>query len=66
MNEYTTYEEAKKRLEEISGKLSNSDISLDTAINLYEEATKLTAFCYDKLSSAELKFSQISLASSEE
>ena len=36
MNEYTTYEEAKKRLEEISVKLSNSDISLDMAINLYE------------------------------
>ena len=66
MNEYTTYEEAKKRLEEISVKLSNSDISLDMAINLYEEASKLTAFCYEKLRSAELKFSHVSLASTEE
>ncbi len=66
MNENMTYEQAKKRLEEISVKLGNSDVELDEAIDLYEEAAKLTAFCYEKLSRAELRFSEISLTPSEE
>ncbi len=66
MNENMTYEEAKKRLEEICVTLGKPDVNLDDAINLYEEAAKLTAFCYEKLSKAELKFSQISLEPSEE
>jgi len=66
MNENTTYEEAKKRLDEIAVKLGNSEISLDEALNLYEEAAKLSAFCYDKINKAELRFSQISLTPSEE
>lgn len=66
MNEYNTYEEAKKRLEEIAAKLEQGAVSLDESIKLYEEGARLTAFCCEKLSNAELKFSQISLAGSEE
>ncbi len=61
MKEYKTYEAAKKRLEEIAVKLEDKDISLEKSMELYEEGTKLVAVCYEKLSAAELKFSQISI-----
>lgn len=62
MKEYKTYESAKKRLEEIATKLEEKDIALDKSLELYEEAAKLTSFCFDKLNKAELKISQISLS----
>lgn len=61
MKEYKTYESAKKRLEEIAMKLEDKNITLEKSIELYEEGAKLVAICYEKLESAELKFSQISL-----
>lgn len=61
MKEYKTYESAKKRLEEIAVKLEDKNITLEKSIELYEEGAKLVAICYEKLESAELKFSQISL-----
>ena len=60
MKEYNTYEEAKKRLEEIAAQIENKDITLQQTIDLYQEGAKLTAFCYEKLKEAQLKFSQIS------
>ena len=44
-----------------SNKVPHSDITLEKSIELYEEGAKLVAICYEKLESAELKFSQISL-----
>ncbi|MDE7390164.1 MAG: exodeoxyribonuclease VII small subunit [Lachnospiraceae bacterium] len=61
MKEYKTYESAKKRLEEIASKLEDRELSLDKMIELYEEGARLVGFCYEKLSRAELKLSQISL-----
>jgi len=61
MIEYKTYEAAKKRLEEIALTLEMENVSLEKAMELYEEGTKLVAVCYEKLHSAELKFSQISV-----
>ncbi len=61
MKEYKTYEAAKKRLEEIALKLEKENVSLEKAMELYEEGAKLAAVCYEKLQSAELKFSQISV-----
>lgn len=66
MNEYETYEAAKKRLEEIALKLEDKDISLEKSMELYEEGTKLVAVCYERLNAAELKFSQISIDKSGE
>lgn len=66
MNENMTYEQAKQRLEEISVQLSNSNVTLDEALKLYEEASKLSSFCYKTLSEAELRFTQISLVPTEE
>ena len=60
MNEYQTYSDAKKRLEEIAAALEENEITLEKSIELYEEGAKLVALCYDKLNNAKLKFSQIS------
>ena len=61
MKEYNTYEDAKKRLEEIAAQIEDKDITLQQTIDLYQEGATLTAFCYEKLKEAQLKFSQISL-----
>lgn len=66
MKEYKTYEAAKRRLEEIAAKLEDKDITLEKSMELYEEGAKLVAICYEKLNAAELKFTQISLSTSEE
>lgn len=66
MMEYETYEAAKKRLEEIAAALEKESISLERSMELYEEGAKLVAFCYEKLSAAQLKFTQISADDPEE
>ena len=54
------YEKAVKRLEEIVEKLEEGNISLDEAMKLFDEGTKLTAGCYDVLQKAEQKIKDIS------
>ena len=60
MNEYTTYSDAKKRLEEIAKELESGEITLEKSITLYEEGAKLVSLCYEKLDTAKLKFTHIS------
>lgn len=55
MNEELTYEKAMTRLEEIVSLLEKNDVSLDDSIKLFEEGTKLTAFCSEKLKNAKAK-----------
>jgi exodeoxyribonuclease VII small subunit len=55
-----TYESAMKRLEEIVEKLESGELSLEESIALYEESTKLSAFCADALNKAELKIKRLS------
>lgn len=55
MEKEMTYEKAMSRLEEIVSLLEKSEISLDESMKLFEEGTKLTAFCSKKLSEAEQK-----------
>lgn len=55
MNEELTYEKAMTRLEEIVSLLEKNDVSLDDSIKLFEEGTRLTAFCSEKLKSAKAK-----------
>lgn len=55
MNEELTYEKAMIRLEEIVSLLEKNDVSLDDSIKLFEEGTKLTAFCSEKLKNAKAK-----------
>ena len=62
MNEELTYEKAMTRLEEIVSLLEKNDVSLDDSIKLFEEGTRLTAFCSEKLKNAKAK---ITLAETE-
>lgn len=60
MNEELTYEQALKRLEEIVNTLENSETTLDESLKLFEEGTKLAAYCNDKLINAKQKITEIS------
>lgn len=54
-----TYESAVKRLDEIVLSLEKNDVSLDDALSLFEEGTRLTAFCTKKLNEAKQKITEI-------
>lgn len=49
------YEEAINKLEEIGQKLSSDTITLDEAVSLYEESTKLSKICFETIKNAESK-----------
>lgn len=53
--ENTTFEQAIKRLGEITEKIENGELTLDESIRLYEEGIKLTGACEKMLEQAELK-----------
>ena len=53
MSETPDFETALKRLEEIVKKLENGELSLDSALQLFEEGIKLSRFCHTKLEEAE-------------
>ena len=48
-----TYEEAITRLEQIVTRLESGQCTLDESLKLFEEGTKLTAFCSRALKTAE-------------
>ncbi len=54
-----TYESAVKRLEEIVAALENKETPLDESVKLFEEGTKLAAFCNDKLKNAKQKVTML-------
>lgn len=58
-NNEMTYEAAMKRLEEIVDALDKNEVSLDESMKLFEEGTKLTAFCSSKLKEAEQKITEL-------
>jgi exodeoxyribonuclease VII small subunit len=47
------FETSLKKLEEIVKKLENGELSLDSALELFEEGVKLSRFCHTKLEEAE-------------
>lgn len=59
MNKDMTYEKAMLRLEEITSLLEKNEVSLDESIKLYEEASKLAAFCDEKLKTAQQKIEEL-------
>lgn len=59
MTEALTYEKAVTRLEEIVSLLEKNEISLDESLALFEEGTKLVAFCSNKLNDAKQKIVEI-------
>ena len=60
-----TYEESMKALEDIVAKLENGDVPLDESLKLFEEGTKLAAFCSKALDTAEQKIFTLSQAEEE-
>lgn len=60
MEEQTlTFEQAMNKLQAILERLEAGEETLDDSIKLFEEGAKLSAFCYDKLKTAEQKINQI-------
>lgn len=59
MAEKLTYETAVKRLEEIVNLLEKNEATLDDSMKLFEEGTKLAAFCNKKLTEAKQKVTVI-------
>lgn len=55
-----SYEEAITALEDIVSKLESGEVSLDESLKLFEEGTKLAAFCSTALDTAEQKIRTIS------
>jgi exodeoxyribonuclease VII small subunit len=53
MSDAPDFETALKRLEEIVKKLESAELSLDTALELFEEGIRLSRFCHTKLEQAE-------------
>ena len=53
------YEQAVTRLEEIVALLEKKETPLDDSIKLFEEGTKLAAFCNEKLSAAKQKITEL-------
>ena len=54
-----TFEQAMERLEEISGLLSENQVSIDKSLELYAEGAKLIKFCSEKLKNVSLKIEEI-------
>ena len=59
MNESMTFEQALTRLEEIVSELENGKCPLDQSLKLFDEGTKLTAFCSEMLKTAEQTILQL-------
>lgn len=55
MAEKKTFESALSRLEEIAALLESGEMTLDQSLKLYEESTKLAAYCSEKLENAKSK-----------
>lgn len=60
MKKSQNFEQAMKRLEEISQTLESGDISLENSIKLYQEGTKLIEFCQGKLDEAQKMVQKLS------
>lgn len=61
-----TFEDAMKRIEEIVSVLENGNSSLDESLELFEEATKLCAFCNKRLETAEQKVKSLTINNNED
>lgn len=53
------FDEAYKRLNEISKEMENKDLPLEQAVALYSEAARLAGICKNELNSAKLEIEKI-------
>lgn len=54
-----TFEEALKRLNEISALMENPDITLKKAVELYKEAAELTEICNKSIEEAKITLEKL-------
>ncbi|MEN3037631.1 MAG: exodeoxyribonuclease VII small subunit [Candidatus Kryptonium sp.] len=57
--ENLTFEQALKELQDIVDKLETGQVTLEEAIEMYERGIKLSKYCIDKLTQAELRIKKI-------
>lgn len=57
---FENFEKSLKRLEEIVRKLEDGSVTLDQAMNLYEEGVEISRECMGQLSKAEVKLKLLS------
>jgi exodeoxyribonuclease VII small subunit len=57
--ENMAFEEALKKLESIVEAMESEDLPLESLLAKYEEGTRLTKICQDKLAEAELKIQKL-------
>ena len=60
MNKKMTFEAAAEKLGKIVEKLESGEEPLESSLKLFEEGSALASFCYEKLSSAEQKITELS------
>lgn len=53
------FEEAIKRLEEITNQLENNELELEASLKLFQEGVELYQYCHLKLNEAEERISMI-------
>lgn len=61
-----TFEQAMTRLEQIVATLESGRCTLDESLKLFEEGTKLTAYCAEQLKTAEQKIVKLTAVESGE
>jgi exodeoxyribonuclease VII small subunit len=66
MSEQLTFEKAMERLEQIVQLLESGKCTLDESLKLFEEGTKMTAFCSEQLKNAEQKILKLTDLAGEE
>ncbi len=54
-----SFEDLLKRLQKISDLLDSNTIGLEESVKLYEEGVLLTKLCYEKLSEASIKVTEL-------
>ena len=59
MNTELNFEQALKRLEEIVNQMEQGRATLEDSLKLFEEGTRLAAFCGAQLDEAELRVTRI-------
>ncbi len=66
MNKELTFEQAFKRLNEITEIIQKNECTLDEGFALFEEGLKLSKFCSEKLSYFEEKFEELTKENNDE
>jgi Exonuclease VII small subunit len=61
-----TFEQALKRVEEITELLSTSAVTVEESVTLYKEASELLTVCSDKIANAKLKVDRITVEHDDE